>query len=353
MKCPKCSSSNIKSEGNRSLYSKSVNFDFFVCEDCGFQFAENPATPHPSPEPKTALPSREELLEKIRQKHQVEDLRQEKINAFAGEVALPHPPLFTALKASVKNSPGDVSAHVQVLQQVPISANRLLNLVNCPDFFDDKTADDFSDLFQKFPHEELLHLLLAIEMVDLIHLPPDVPVSRQDFWRRELAIGLSAHAIARFLGENGAESFFVAGVFNHIGRLAIVIRQPELEKRAQAQSRNSRTPLFETEERLLGFNHSQVGGALLRQWEFKETLIEGVIHYRNPHKCRLPSQEAHTLHISEIIASDLKLGNTGEPFPPKPDMKSVKILGITRSMLATIKESVLSRINDIQGIFLP
>ncbi len=315
------------------------------------EFAENPQTPDSFEKP--TLPTREQLLEKIRARHKEDDLLQEKVNHFLTQSAIPPPPLFTALGEAFQTPGSGVPHYCKILEPFPALAERLLNLANHPAFLSHEPALGLPELFENHSLQGIQYLALALETVDRLMPPPGFLVSRNDFWLHGNSVGLAAHAIARLCGEDLPDLFFVTGLLNHIGRLVIANHAPDMETKAISQAQSSGRTIFETEEHLLGFNHSQVGGNLLLQWGFDEQLVQGVIHFRNPQNIRHPSQAIHILHISEIMANNLRRGHTGESAPPKLHPESVKALGLTRSTLDSTKANVLSQVHEVQAIMLP
>ncbi|QPJ63586.1 MAG: HDOD domain-containing protein [Candidatus Nitronauta litoralis] len=350
MKCPKCSSENIKSEGNRSLYSKSITFDFFECGDCGMQFAENPDSQQE--ESTRSLPSKEELIEKIRQKHKKEDERQEKIENLLNGNPFQPPPLFNALN-NLKNKNNPSSEEIaDLLGKFPFLGERLLELINGPCFFDQDTFQNFRDLLENWPLEAVAQMVLALEIVDLIQTPESFLVSKNAFWTHGIVSGLAAKSIANFLGEENNQKYFLAGLVLNIGRLILANHFPDATFKAVTLCKNSGSSLFEAEEKVFDFTHAQIGGNLLRKWGFENAITEGVIYHHRPNDLKNPSQSVYILHLSEAIAHDLKLGSSGEKHFPRPDSLAVQSLGLTRSLLENIKGNVTSLTDEAKRLII-
>lgn len=350
MKCPKCSSENIKSEGNRSLYSKSITFDFFECGDCGMQFAENPD--YQQEESARSLPSKEELLEKIRQKHRKEDQRQEKIDNLLNGSPLQPPPLFSALKKLKGQNEKRLEEAADLLSNFPFLGGRLLELVNGPCFFRQESFENYQDLLNKWSLDAVTQIVLALEIVDLMQAPESLPVSKNAFWTHGIVSGLAAKFIAQFLGEEAIQKYFLAGLLLHIGRLFLANHFPDTTLKAVNQSKHSGTSLFEAEEKNFDFTHSQIGGNLLVKWGFEKEITDGIIHHYRPKGLKNPSQQVYVFHLSEVIAHDLKLGSSGEKYFPRPDSLAVQSLGLTRSLLENIKGEVISLIDEAKRLII-
>jgi HD-like signal output (HDOD) protein len=67
-----------------------------------------------------------------------------------------------------------------------------------------------------------------------------------------------------------------------------------------------------TEAKELGFDHAQLGVALLRKWDLPEVCQEAVEFHHNPSNALLFSVEAAHYHLADIIANTFKMGCSGE-----------------------------------------
>ncbi len=314
------------------------------------QFAENPDSQQE--EPARSLPSKEELLEKIRQKHKKEDQRQEKIDNLLNGSPLSPPPLYGALKNLKGNNEQILLEAADLLSKFPFLGGRLLELVNGPCFFSQKSFENYQDLLNKWPLDAVAQIVLALEIVDLMQTPESLPVSKNAFWTHGIVSGLAAKSIAQFLGEENIQIYFLTGLLLHIGRLVLATHFSDVSQKAATQSKHSGIPLFEAEEKVFDFTHAQVGGNLLLKWGFEKEVTDGVVYHYRPNDLKNPSQQVYIFHLSEAIAHDLKLGSSGEKHFPRPDSLAVQSLGLTRSLLENIKGEVISLIDEAKRLII-
>ena len=69
---------------------------------------------------------------------------------------------------------------------------------------------------------------------------------------------------------------------------------------------------MEAEE--LGFDHAQVGGALLRKWNLPPVYQEVAEYHHFPTHASQFFYETSLCHLSDVIVNTLKLGCSGESF---------------------------------------
>jgi HD-like signal output (HDOD) protein len=130
------------------------------------------------------------------------------------------------------------------------------------------------------------------------------------FWLHGLATGMAARVIGMRRGEMHVERLFVAGVLHDVGRLVIYRGLPDLACNILSYGREHEL-LVEVERKLLGFDHADVGGELLRTWHLPEALAAAAAFHHRPDLDTTASVESATIHLADIVAHSLETGNSG------------------------------------------
>ncbi len=130
------------------------------------------------------------------------------------------------------------------------------------------------------------------------------------FWKHSiLAAFLSRSLVVRCAKGAGAEEAFIAGLLHDIGQAILYNNAPdEYERALEAEKLGSMT-LETIEEQFFGVNHRQLGGALLKRWNFPELFADVAEehesdHITSPHKSTVILVSVACL-ISEIIADSV------------------------------------------------
>jgi HD-like signal output (HDOD) protein len=159
------------------------------------------------------------------------------------------------------------------------------------------------------------------------HIPRQL-VDVESFWRHSLACGVTARAIAGRRGETNVERFFAEGVLHDVGHLILYAHAPDEAREAIVRSRVSGRPLHECERDVLGFDHADVGHALLMQWNLPEPFRDAVGHHHTPRRALHFPADAAVVHVAEVIIHALGMGRTGEDQVPPFDPQAWETLGI-------------------------
>lgn len=192
----------------------------------------------------------------------------------------------------------------KIINDDPALTARLLKLVNSPFYGFTSKVDTVYRAIALIGHRELRSVVLAASAVKVFEGIPAELVNMPVFWKRSLYTAVVARVLAAFRREKEFERYFIAGLLHDIGSLLLYLQLPESMtesiKRHQAES----IPLWEAEKIELGYDHAQVGGALLKKWNLPPVLCQSVRFHLYPEKSPEQNREsASLLHLAWQIMS--------------------------------------------------
>ena len=170
-------------------------------------------------------------------------------------------------------------------------------------------------------------------------IPEDL-VNMEQFWKHSIATGLASRVLATSQREANLERFFVAGILHDIGRLVMYVRVPDLCLELLEQCRATGTLLHRAEREKFSFDHADVGGALLKRWKIPPRVAEPVGSHHHCSRGGQYPREASILHLADIIAHAMQIGNSGEVFVPELDRDVWERLQISCYFLPTLVKQV-------------
>jgi len=96
------------------------------------------------------------------------------------------------------------------------------------------------------------------------------------FWAHSVTVGLLSEAIARETKAVRPEDAFTAGVIHDIGKLAMMLTEPQLFARTVQLVVVDEMTYDAAEVQVFGVSHAQVGARLAQRWKFPESLVEAI-----------------------------------------------------------------------------
>lgn len=213
---------------------------------------------------------------------------------------------------------------------------RLLRVVNSAYFGLPSRIDTISRAVTVIGTHQLRDLILATSVIESFRGIPDSLVDMESFWRHSIATGVAARIIATYLREPNVERFFVGGLLHDIGSLLTYAQIPRDEAAVLKHCAETDVLLHVAERELLGYDHAEVGGLLLKSWKLPTALADMARCHHAPHKSSQHAAEVAVIHVADIISHALELGSNGEKFVPPLESSAWDRLGLSEGALSTI-----------------
>jgi hypothetical protein len=110
--------------------------------------------------------------------------------------------------------------------------------------------------------------------------------------------------------------------------------------------------LREAEMKVLGFDHQQIGGALLRHWKYPVALVGAVASHHHPAMAEVGRQEASVVHFCDYLVNAMQIGCSGEQYAPPLSMKVWEGLHLPLETVSSIVGAVDDQIDAVLAAFL-
>lgn len=263
------------------------------------------------------------------------------------------PNVYTHLSQAV-NSP-ITSCHdiAKIISEDTGLAARLLRIANSAFYGFPSKIDTISRAVTLVGTRQLCDLALATSIVKQFSGLSDDLVTMESFWRHSIACGVTARILAKHRRETNVERFFIAGLMHDIGSLVMLSTIPELVRAAMDEAQSREDLLFRAERKLIGFDHADVGGALLRQWKLPVHTANAVAFHHTPSRDSGLYTDTAVVHVADLITNATRIGSAGERYVPILDNEAWERLGLPVSILASTLSELERQYQDAVEIFLP
>ncbi|MBI4805916.1 MAG: HDOD domain-containing protein [Desulfovibrio sp.] len=197
----------------------------------------------------------------------------------------------------------------------------------------------------------LTSLALGVSLISIFGSIPREVLDMHSFWEHSLACGVLARLLAVNAGHPNEERCFVAGLLHDIGRLVMLKDHPGHVAQTIAMAKAEGRPLYEVERDMWSFDHAMLGGRLLASWKFPTSLERAVGEHHQP-GVRGIHQDAALIHLADILALSIGLGQSGSPLAPPLQPAVWDHLNIPKSALGAAAAQAQRQLDDIGQILL-
>lgn len=263
------------------------------------------------------------------------------------------PTVFTRLNEVVNNPRSSVADIGKIISEDQGLTVRLLKMANSPIYGYPSRIETISQAVLIIGTSQIRDLTLATSVIKMFEGIPEDLISMEPFWRHSIATGVIARIIAGYRREPNVEAFFTAGILHDIGRVIMFTKMPEDCRFILSQANKQPQLLHKTEREVLGYDHADVGGLLLKTWKLPPSLIEAVQYHHNPLRAAQYPMEAATVHVADILAHALELGNSGERYVPRISEEAWANLSLQEGGLTLLLRQALQHFEINMQIILP
>lgn len=240
----------------------------------------------------------------------------------------------------------------RVIQEDTSLSARLLRLVNSAFYGFPSRVDTITQAINLVGTNQVMELALASSVLRAFEGIPKDRVDMDNFWRHSIGTAIAARSIALRRRMPAAERFFVAGLLHDVGRLVLFLEEPEAMAMAFSAAETTDTLLVEAERATFGFDHADVGRALLASWKLPPALQEAVGRHHAPPRIGDGATDAAMIHVADVFSNALELGFSGERLVPPMDAAAWDLLGLDAAEVPLMAIDIERQHADVVQIML-
>jgi len=265
----------------------------------------------------------------------------------------PLPVIFNRINAAVEDPECSFAQIARIISVDAALSARILKLANSSLFGFPSQIETITHAVTVIGMAQIRDLVLATTVTDHFRKMPRDLIDMKSFWIHSIACGLASRIIATYRHESNVERYYVLGMFHDLGRLVLYLNFPEQAVEAQSQARSQEKLLFKLEQDVIGCDHAELGGALLKKWQLPESLREPVLFHHAPSQAVHFPVEAAILHAGDLIVHALGLGFSGDPFVPTLDPRAWEKVDLPSSLLPAIVGQMDRQLPEAVQMFSP
>jgi len=247
------------------------------------------------------------------------------------------PAVYDRLSQALKNPKVSATKIAEIISEDASLVARLLRLVNSPFYGFHGRIETVSHAVGLVGTDQISELALATCVLRMFRGIPAQLIDMNAFWLHGLATGVAARVIGMRRGETNVERLFVAGILHDVGRLVMYQGLPDIACGILSHRPDDEL-MVETERKLLGFDHADVGGELLLAWNLPDSLVAAAAFHHRPDLDPSAPMASATIHLADLVVHSLEVGNSGEPHVPPLNPEAWERLGLPLSALSSILE---------------
>jgi HD-like signal output (HDOD) protein len=256
------------------------------------------------------------------------------------------PTMYVQINEAINRPNSSASDIAKVISKDTSLSAGLLKIVNSSFYGFPSKIDTLSRAVTIVGTRQLTTLALGMNIMNVFKKIPSDLIHMRSFWEHSLACGICARIIGSYKKIPNTERVFVAGLLHDIGRLILYSYVPIQARNALIKARQDDDLLYNSEHESLGFDHSTIGGLLLKKWKLPVSLENSVKYHHSPEESKDPLEPA-IIHLADIMTNAIGRGSSGEQFVPALNPNAWKSLELSPNILSSTIKQMERQIEEI------
>lgn len=171
-----------------------------------------------------------------------------------------------------------------------------------------------------------------------------------ELWKHSVAAAIAAQLIARKLGDNENVAF-TAALLHDIGKTILCHSITDAYAKLIKETDTNGSSLLETETKLFGVNHAEVGGQLLQHWKFAPNVVASVWFHHAPRGAGPHQRLASVVYLGNMIACFMGHGYGHSAFAMRARSEVMSTLSLNSKSIPEFMVETFEQIELIDALF--
>lgn len=280
---------------------------------------------------------------------------QELISKTSNLISLPEVSLRVN---NMANDPDSTAEDMgKVISQDPALVARMLKIANSAYYGSSTDVDTITRAIAILGTNKIRDLVLSTAASQAFDGIPNDLISMQDFWHHSLYCGILAQILAKSSTKKiESESIFISGLLHDIGQLVMFNQSPEKSHEAilLLMEGSQELSTFEAERHVFGFDHAQVGAALVNKWKLPKLIAECVAFHHEPENAQDYPAEVALISIANAVAGLADFDSVNEnDVTPLINASTWELAAISKDVLPEAIKKAQEEIKEIETVLFP
>lgn len=257
-------------------------------------------------------------------------MKQQRIKQILAKIeSLPTLPDTLSQMNRLVSNPNTTARQVgQLIASDPPVAAKTLKVVNSPFYGFPTRITTITHAIVILGFSTVRNLVLSSSVLQALG-DKNCRICTKAFWKHCVAVGAAAKVLAQMMGYQALEEFFIAGLLHDVGKIVISKYLVHDYERIETLVSEKDLLMYDAEDEVFhGVTHADIAGALFEQWSLPKGLVKSVMYHHTPSLAGDERRITSILHVADVLARSIMLGNPGDRRIPAVDTESWEETGL-------------------------
>ncbi len=220
------------------------------------------------------------------------------------EITLPSPPAIAVqILNTVQSENAALSDLADIIATDPALTGKMLQIANSGFYSLNSEVTSIDRALAVLGTNVIKNIALSFVIATELRGDNESGFDFDRYWRRSVASAVAAELLTHQL-ELKNEDIFVTALLHNIGMLVLYLHNRQEYSELLQRADITEKPLTVVERKQFGFDHPQVGSALISTWGLPETISAAICFHHTPEEAPEKSRETATiLYFADQLAA--------------------------------------------------
>ena len=174
--------------------------------------------------------------------------------------------------------------------------------------------------------------------------------ARGELWKHSLSVSIISEIINKKIKTSETDSVFVAGLLHDIGKLVLSEFVIEEAGKIEEMVENDKISFLEAEGKLFSTNHAELGGRILKMWNFDPSIVSAVSKHHTP-MISDDSNLDNIIRLADSFSIMIGYGTSIDGLAYIGFSEICKLYGLCSSVIDNILSESVEEIKNVESEF--
>jgi putative nucleotidyltransferase with HDIG domain len=262
----------------------------------------------------------------------------------------PAPRILPELLSLLRQEDVDADRVVKLIEFDPAITAAVLRLCNSAVFAGAQPATDLQSAVTRLGFRQVYQLVAAVSGARMLGVAQKgCGINGGELWQHSVTAAVAAQLIAQSNDEDESLAF-TAALLHDLGKIVLAMALEHIYGELVENSQIQQTALIETEKRLLGVQHAEIGGRLLARWKFPENIVSAVTFHHEPAAAKPHERLAAYVYLADMIAHFMGCGYGHQAFALRGRAEALDILKLKSDALPQFMIQTFEKLQMVETL---
>lgn len=263
------------------------------------------------------------------------------------------PTIFSAISDAMSDPMITNEEIAKIISGDQASTFKILQVANSAFYGFRNRIDTISQAIMVLGFNEVRNIVLALSVINLFSKEKEmVNFNPVNFWAHSIGVGIMTRMVGKECGLTNLENYFISGILHDIGKLFFYIYAGKEYAEVLRTVDEKNCSLCSAETDVFGFDHAYIGAQVAERWHLSHNVINAIKYHQVGPIGEKYSNLIAAVHISNIFAQMMELGNPGDELIPVPNLKAWDVLNLQNDSFDRISKVLLSDFEQTVNLLL-